>query len=331
MRCAACGAENLAEAKFCTNCGSPLEASPSKTEPVRYCHTCGTENSPEAQFCTKCGISLKVSPERGAPLGGGYGQDGYGRPAAELNPRDLGELLTETFRMYRENFWVFFRIALLAQIPFLVAELAGTPAVSLLFLAVGILLHILADGAIIFATAQLYLGREIRVGECYGRAWGRILSLIGGAIVLLIALGLSAVASVIIIGIPVFFYLLVSRFFYTQAIILEGKGALTGLGRSRELVKGAWWRVFGIGIIFVIVTAIISIALSTAGFIAALFGPTPAAILFTISESIAMPIGYIGATLVYFYLRVRKEGYTSERMAWEVGTRGSGYSGTSTE
>lgn len=320
MRCATCGAENLADAKFCTTCGSPLEARHSDTQSVKYCTSCGTENSPEAKFCTSCGGPLQVSPERGAPLEGGYAQGGYGPSTAELNPMDLGELLTETFKVYRARFWIFFRIALLAQIPFLIAELAGTPAVSFLFFAVGILLYILADGAIIFATTQHYLGREIRVAECYGQAWGKVLSLIGGAIVLLIALALSAVASVIIIGIPVFFYLLVSRFFYPQAIILEGKGPLTGLRRSRELVKGTWWRVFGLGVVFVIVTLAISVALTIPGFIAALFGPTPAAILFTISESIATPIGYIGATLVYFDLRVRKEGYTTERMAWEAGT-----------
>ena len=331
MKCAACGAENLAEAKSCTTCGGRLEALPSRTESARYCHTCGTENSPEAKFCTRCGISLQVSAERGAPLGGGYGHSGYVPPTAELYPKDLGELLTETFRVYGGNFWIFFRIALLAQIPFLVEELAGTPALSLVLFAVGIVLYILANGAIIFATAQHYLGREIRVTECYGRAWRSVLSLIGAAIVLFVVLALSAVASVIIIGIPVFFYLLVSLFFYSQAIILEGKGPLTGLGRSRELVKATWWRVFRIGIIFVIVTLVIGLAASLPGFLATLFGPTAGAILSTISQSVAMPVGYIGATVVYFDLRVRKEGYTTERMAWEMGTLASGDSGTSTE
>ena len=232
---------------------------------------------------------------------------------------DLGDLLGETFRVYRGSFWAFSLITLLAEIPLLIGELIPIPALSLIFILAGIVLYILAEGAIIFAVAQQYLGREIIVGECYRRAWSRFGPLLGGLIVFLIALFISALLAAIIIGIPIFFYLLVSRFFYAEAIMMEGIGPLEALGRSRDLVRGSWWRVFGIGIIFVIIIVVIGILMSIPGSIAAVFSPTAGAILLTLVGIILTPIASIGATLVYFDLRIRKEGYTLETMASEVG------------
>ncbi len=47
--CAACGATNLAAARFCSNCGRPL---------ANRCAGCGTENAPGARFCNQCGAAL---------------------------------------------------------------------------------------------------------------------------------------------------------------------------------------------------------------------------------------------------------------------------------
>ena len=44
-----------------------------------------------------------------------------------------------------------------------------------------------------------------------------------------------------------------------------------------------------------------------------------AIVLLGISLSLVIPACFIGATLVYFDLRVRKEGYTLERLEAEIG------------
>ncbi|HET8570319.1 MAG TPA: adenylate/guanylate cyclase domain-containing protein, partial [Candidatus Limnocylindria bacterium] len=49
MRCSACGTENDAAARFCRECGSPLQAS---------CPTCGASVAPGSKFCSNCGSSL---------------------------------------------------------------------------------------------------------------------------------------------------------------------------------------------------------------------------------------------------------------------------------
>jgi len=49
MNCPNCQAENPVEAKFCMNCGNPLEL---------ICSQCGKKNPPEAKFCINCGNSF---------------------------------------------------------------------------------------------------------------------------------------------------------------------------------------------------------------------------------------------------------------------------------
>ena len=53
MKCANCSFENPGDAKFCENCGKPLEMK---------CPNCGNPVSPGARFCKNCGYSLQAAP-----------------------------------------------------------------------------------------------------------------------------------------------------------------------------------------------------------------------------------------------------------------------------
>ena len=57
MTCSACGAENRAGRKFCSNCGAPL---------ARACPSCGAANEPGDRFCGECGTALEAEPARAA-------------------------------------------------------------------------------------------------------------------------------------------------------------------------------------------------------------------------------------------------------------------------
>ncbi len=69
--CRKCGKSLLAEDKFCTNCGTRVEAIPFK-EPVKedpaeqVCPKCGQKAAASAKFCRKCGYKFEAS----APSGG---------------------------------------------------------------------------------------------------------------------------------------------------------------------------------------------------------------------------------------------------------------------
>ena len=303
MRCSSCGAENLTESQWCSNCGILLGAPAEETGSSIYCTSCGSENSPEVSYCVRCGAEVAGPPERGSRS---ESSPSYGLPGqmlGNLTSKDLGGLVGETFRVYRGSFWAFFLIALVTQVPFLFAQLIPNLPLVVIFLLVGILLSVVAEGAIIFGVAWKYLGNEVRVGQCYGQGLRRFWSLIGGGIIFYVALFLLAMT---FIGLPLFFYLLVVWFFYAQSIMLEGKGPIGALRRSRVLVRGSWLRVFGIGVVFVLIFVGLGLAAGIPGSIASVANTPLAAIIFTVTQSIVMPVGTIGATLVYFDLRIRK-------------------------
>ncbi len=278
---------------------------PTKTR----CPTCGSENLPEARFCGTCGVLLDaVVPHEAVRATTG-----------NLVPMDLGDIINETFKVFGRGIWVFVIITVIAQIPNLVGLFIPNFALSVVFILVGIVANVLAEGAIIQGLSRQYLGIEPRVGDCYYASWKRVRPLFGGLIVLLIILAVCAALFWTIIGTVAFLYILVSRFFFPQAIMLEGKGPLEALSRSRELVKGSWWRTFGIGIVFIVILLILNFVAGIPGSIASAASGEAGGILLIIGQSLVMPLGFIGATLVYFNLRIRKEGYTLETMASEAG------------
>src|ERR671935_1224232 len=58
MTCSACGTENRAGRKFCSNCGAAL---------ARACPACGAANDSEDRFCGECGAALEGETRAPAP------------------------------------------------------------------------------------------------------------------------------------------------------------------------------------------------------------------------------------------------------------------------
>jgi adenylate cyclase len=55
MKCHNCSHDNPSDARFCQNCGQPLE---------RVCPNCNTPNTSDAKFCKRCGTPLAISSDR---------------------------------------------------------------------------------------------------------------------------------------------------------------------------------------------------------------------------------------------------------------------------
>jgi hypothetical protein len=78
---------------------------------LALCPSCGRDNLPEARFRASCGSSLEAQagPAEGRPF---YTMEGE---RGALRPRGLGELLSETFKVYRRGYRPFVLIALVPQ------------------------------------------------------------------------------------------------------------------------------------------------------------------------------------------------------------------------
>jgi len=262
-----------------------------------------------------------------------------GSMSTKLNPRNIGDILGDTFRIYGGNFWdlvaitaivlgvlgIIEIIAGLGSLPLVITggeieALAGWVIAGLIIMVVAYIVGgILVVGALIHAVSEQYLRQRISIRQAYGFAWRRLGAMLGAGILASLAIGgIVAVAVsvaalswvgwiLLVVGSCASIYLMIRWIFVLPAALLEGLGPTAALSRSSALVKKNWWRVLGITLVVALISAAISLIL---GMI-----PTVGAILASI---LVTPIYMIASTLLYYDLRVRKEGYSLEALASEL-------------
>jgi tetratricopeptide (TPR) repeat protein len=181
---------------------------------------------------------------------------------------------------------------------------------------------------LIHAVSEQFFRQTINIGLSYYFAWKRLSTLIGSTILVILAfggiaiitLGLAVAISFLLgsmginIGyiIPVIlmflvFYFIISGAFVWEVALLEGLSSKAAVSRSYTLVKKNWWwisgRMFVLGIIISLVNAIL--------------GRIPG-IGEIIGSILSTPFLVIGHILIYYDLRLRKEGYSVETLSEEL-------------
>jgi hypothetical protein len=114
-----------------------------------------------------------------------------------------------------------------------------------------------------------------------------------------------------------------------QAIVLEDHRALAGIKRSWQLVGGSFWRTLAImllmGVLVYLIAALpatilsFSLTLASGGSASSMMlNQAITALVAQIGVIIALPLQLAVYTLLYYDLRVRKEGYDIEMMAQQA-------------
>jgi len=270
----------------------------------------------------------------------------------QLRPLSVGEVLDASFKIVRQSFGTLAGCVLVVALPLNIintlitasasdeafdfesetttgtgfsngTEIAGT----LLTTTLSIALMSLASAACFRAVSGVYLGERTSVGDSLRFAMSRLVPVI--VLSLLYVLGLiPAFIALVIPGI----WLAVAWSVSFPALLSEGIGPVEALGRSFRLVKGRWWPVFGALLVMYLLVAVISgivSALGVATVFAAVDSEVAAAIFVTIlntlSSLITLPLTAAVLTVLYFDLRVRKEGFDLQLLARGVGQDESAY------
>ncbi len=244
----------------------------------------------------------------------------------------------------------------------------GTAIVILFVIVVPTIVFVtlLVTGGLIFASARCYLGEQTtfsvalqhvlrRFFPYFGSSllWGLAVGAFPFAIYLAVSLLWGLIVGVLattLIGIPFAIYFAVLWYFYSVAVLVEDKPIMQSFRRSKELVKGTWWRVFGILLaIYLLIFMVNFILNGSLGLILSLVGGAQGVdilelmrqiflggtsiessniLLFSLIRNFInlavttflLPLGIIGTVLLYYDLRIRKEGFDIERMATHVDT-----------
>ena len=271
---------------------------------------------------------------------------------ASLQPMGFTDILDSTFSLYRNHFRLFLGISAVR----LFSHIAFSTFTHWASQFCDTVVETLCYSGLTYASAQVYLGRHITVRATFRQVKHRIWPYLGSmfffvlvvaALVIPFIIGFSffamdsilmndEIASVVVIPLAICF---AARWgLYAQAVLVEENSATNALRRSSELVKGAWWRVFGMMFgIMLLANMIKMVLLISSVFIFAFSGIAGEVdfmemrevlwhnhriegvyhlwhIMTTAIEALTIPIGNIGFTLLYFDRRIRKEGFDIEMM-----------------
>ena len=260
-----------------------------------------------------------------------------------LRPKGVGELLDASFGVFRRRFGTLAVCVLVVVAPLsVVAAIIQLSAVDGYFdfdrtgvqtggseIAGLLVSNLLTAAAVAIATAACFraVHADLTKGEDIG--WRASVGFATSkAAVLLVTLVLYAVLVVIgtLLCIAPGVYLFVAFSLGPAIVLFEDRRVMGALQRSRELVKDRWWPTFGAELVMYVLVGIVqglAAALISSVLFASSSNEAVNAVVLTAatvaSYVVSVPLQSALVTLIYFDLRVRKEGLDLEIAAEGIG------------
>lgn len=218
-----------------------------------------------------------------------------------MNSRKLavGDTLSQVFSTYGAQAGVLLPLAFALFL--VVAIVDGILGNSLLLVPVGFAVSVIAgtlyQGMVVELVSDVQDGRrDMAVGDLVNAVGPVLLPLIGAGILAGIGIGIG----LILLVVPGLILLTIWAVI-APVIVVEHSGVIDAFGRSRELVRGNGWQVFGVIVcVFLIVVIVGAILGAIATGISDSVGMR---ILFNVvASTLTAPIGALAASVIYFRL-----------------------------
>jgi len=263
---------------------------------------------------------------------------------AQLRPLGVGEILDAGIKIYRNKFATMLKAVAVVIVPVQVLNIlvtmslpdttttAGTTTTSdgsgwagvaalLLIVVISIVSSALAEAACLKAVSDSYLGTETDWRASLRFGFSRLgsllwLTLIHGVLLLL------AFAACIIPGV----WLYAAWSVAVPVLLLEGTRGFKALGRSFNLVRGRWWPTAGTLLIANLLAAAVAFGFGILALPLAFAGGGFArdlanGIFGAVASVLTIPFVAAVVAVIYFDLRVRKEGFDLQLMAQRLHVR----------
>ena len=268
-----------------------------------------------------------------------------------LRPLEVGDLLDETFRMYRRHFLLFAGLSVILSIPeaalssfsyfavlgrlfqqagpgvgaapdstLLDVLGAGTLVVYLVGGLISLALVPFYYGAVTYAACESALGRPVTASSVASGVLRRYFPLMGYWLLI----GLMLIVFCLI---PLWIWIWVAWAVVMPVMFIENVGLGAAMGRSWRLVEGRWWRTFFTLVLMFIIWFLARNALRAfivlAQSLLQLVIPTIAVLWISAATSVIVgslvnPLLQIAIVLIYLDLRVRREGLDLFQLAQRV-------------
>ena len=216
------------------------------------------------------------------------------------------------------------------------------PGRTLAVLGVFVVLHYLIVtpllvAAVSRASADAYLGRPPTAGDVLRAALRRAPWVLATILVITLCQTVPAVLLVlpavvarnpallvlgILAAIPAVFFLYFRLILAPVTVMLEGRRAVAAAGRAWRLTRGAFWRTVGIlvlaGLIAEVAGVILGLTGTLLGSVAGSLRWVPMGVLAAVGSVLTAPFITIVQVLLYFDLRIRKEGFDLALLAQQL-------------
>ena len=230
----------------------------------------------------------------------------------------VGRVFTQTFSVLSRNLLPFCIVTVIAALPYFFllgadgrpadGMTAGRAGLAIFWFILAILLNALSQAVILYAAFEDMRGRPVNMMESLRIGFGRILPVLGTAIVVGVLTMLGGIALVI----PAFI-VMTMMFVAIPACVVERLGPVKSVGRSAALTKGYRWRVFGLWISFMIVLGIVQSV--SVGIGSAIGGVFVAQLILLLWNAIYIAFSATLVVVTYRDLRVAKEGVDTDQIA----------------
>ena len=248
----------------------------------------------------------------------------------QLRPFTVGEMIDAAFTIYKSRFKQLITVAAVIVVPLGIiqalllasiltnpeeASLEGIGGLGAVAIA-GLIVTQVATAALTLAVAGAYLNDDSTWQSVLGSAFGRMFTILGASILFALALfaglfGLIVGAAIVGAGLGVFM----------PALMVERIGATASLSRSWGLTSGNRGRVFGMWLVATIIASIVN---GITGSVLGLAFSTEASailanqLLAIVGAVLTAPFMAAIVVVIYFDLRVRKEGFDLQMLASQV-------------
>jgi hypothetical protein len=211
-----------------------------------------------------------------------------------------GAIVREAWELYKAHWRTFVPLALIVYIILGLVTLVFALLLGWLGAIIGALASIVGtfwlQGALVEAVQDVRDGKQdLSIGEMFQRVQPRLPALIVAGILA----GLGIALGLILLIVPGLFLLTIWSLI-VPTIVLEGKSAGESFGRSRELVKGNGWSVFGVIAITIGAVIVASIIVGLLTFW--LPDGVDSFVSDLISNTLVVPFVAVAWTLMYFAL-----------------------------
>ncbi|MCP3822143.1 glycerophosphoryl diester phosphodiesterase membrane domain-containing protein [Streptomyces sp. A3M-1-3] len=153
------------------------------------------------------------------------------------------------------------------------SELGNSAASDVIAQLIALFGTVLATAMLTMVISRAVLGRSVTIGEAWRESRSRLPRLVGLTLLLIVMIVAIFTVGVLpgiltrswelgvpgfLIAVPVAVWLWIRYVLASPALMLEKQGVLASMRRSAKLVRGSWWRTFGIWLLANILTGIVN-------------------------------------------------------------------------